>query len=563
MSFTDKHLLDHLGRLSFIAEEELAGVLSEPKEDVRSALTRLRKSGVAGCVSHSAAHLPTSWRYYLTARGIEEATPLLGFKNKSRFVRKYPASREWLAIMIGRMDAVASVYRLSATMSPGAGGLRTRVEFHRKGCFDATITLHDGRSFGVVRQGIALPRASLNERLERIAEDDCAPRPDRVLILTPSPWDRDITLKYWMDRNLHGAYVAAESVQALARRDLPVWRRISNLTGGECTLGQVSSEGRPRPMPPLVSPARKRASVPDPDLMVREAPAFGMTPTQKWAFDIITNSPNIPREHLARWLAVSEGRVSQVMRGLVDTWGLVESHGGRGNTRYTLSAGGVRYIAYRDRSTLETARGLWSASLRTDPDGQGLHEGSLNNRWSNLPEHTRGLSWILSKLGGEARADRSIGQMLFTPEWRCRRGYHHGERTFTPDAVVELIMNDRRVSFFLEYERRARYGAGVRRRLTPYELYYESPFTEGDLPPSPYTLFVVDGEEVAQTYVNTAAGMRLRLPILVSSVSALAETGFLGPSWDRLWEPDSPRMKLAELAGYAWNYSHGRMERRS
>ena len=60
-------------------------------------------------------------------------------------------SREWLTLLIRRMDAVAAVYRLAATMSPGTDGLRTLVEFHRMGRFDATITLHDGRSFGIVR----------------------------------------------------------------------------------------------------------------------------------------------------------------------------------------------------------------------------------------------------------------------------------------------------------------------------------------------------------------------------------------------------------------------------
>ena len=64
-------------------------------------------------------------------------------------MRAYPVSREWLALLIRRMDAVASVYRLAASMSPGIDGLRSRVEFHRRGRFDATITLHDGRSFGV------------------------------------------------------------------------------------------------------------------------------------------------------------------------------------------------------------------------------------------------------------------------------------------------------------------------------------------------------------------------------------------------------------------------------
>ena len=52
--------------------------------------------------------------------------------------------REWLTLLIRRIDAVASVYRLAASMSPGIDGLRSRVEFHRRGRFDAAIiTLDD------------------------------------------------------------------------------------------------------------------------------------------------------------------------------------------------------------------------------------------------------------------------------------------------------------------------------------------------------------------------------------------------------------------------------------
>ncbi len=49
-------------------------------------------------------------------------------------------SREWLTLLIRRMDAVAAIYRLAALMSPGTGSLRSHVEFHRRGRFDATIT---------------------------------------------------------------------------------------------------------------------------------------------------------------------------------------------------------------------------------------------------------------------------------------------------------------------------------------------------------------------------------------------------------------------------------------
>ena len=147
-------------------------------------------------MSHGTAHLPSSQRYHLTAQGVREAAWVLGFDTPSDFVRAYPMSREWLTLLIRRMDAVASVYRLAASMSPGIDGLRSRVEFHRRGRFDATITLHDGRDFGVVRQGLALRRRSLYDRLRAIAEYDYSRRPDVVLILVPSVWEERLTTRF-------------------------------------------------------------------------------------------------------------------------------------------------------------------------------------------------------------------------------------------------------------------------------------------------------------------------------------------------------------------------------
>ena len=72
--------------------------------------------------------------------------------------------------------------------------------------------------------------------------------------------------------------------------------------------------------------------------MAQAAPAFGISPSEKRTLDLVTDHPMIPREHLALWLGVSEGRVSQVMHRLVNTWGLIEHLGKRGDIRYTLSA---------------------------------------------------------------------------------------------------------------------------------------------------------------------------------------------------------------------------------
>ena len=170
MALSERQLLDALSRTPFVDSTELALILGEPHATVHRTLTDLLAEGIVARASHGTAHLPSSQRYHLMAQGVGEAARVLGFDTPSDFVRAYPMSREWLTLLIRRMDAVAAVYRLTASMSPGIDGLRSRVEFHRRGRFDATMTLHDGRSFGVVRQGLALRRRSLYDRLRAIAE---------------------------------------------------------------------------------------------------------------------------------------------------------------------------------------------------------------------------------------------------------------------------------------------------------------------------------------------------------------------------------------------------------
>ena len=211
MAFTDRQLLDSLSRMPFIDSAERAGILSEAHATVHRALTGLLADGIVGRVSHGTAHLPSSQRYYLTAKGVGEAAGILGFDTPSDFVRAYPMSREWLALLIRRMDSVAAVYRLASSLSPGTDGLRSHVEFHRRGRFDATITLPDDRSFGVVRQGLALRRRSLYDRLRAIAEYDYTRRPDTILILTPSIWEERLTTRFCIQLNLDDCFVAVET----------------------------------------------------------------------------------------------------------------------------------------------------------------------------------------------------------------------------------------------------------------------------------------------------------------------------------------------------------------
>ena len=560
MALSDRQLLDALSRTPFIDSAELARILGEAHATVHRALTGLLASGIVGRVSHGTAHLPSSQRYHLTASGIREATGVLGFETPSDFVRAYPVSREWLTLLIRRMDAVAAVYRLAASMSPGIDGLRSHVEFHRRGRFDATITLHDGRSFGVVRQGLALRRRSLYDRLRAIAQYDYTRRPDAVLVLTPSVWEERLTTRFCINLNLDDCYVAVETRDALERRDLRLWHRFSWVGSSYRTLEDVSSHGSPGGRRSTASPERKRASIPRPERIAQSAPAFGVSPSEKRTLDLITDHPMIPREHLALWLGVSEGRVSQMMRSLVNTWGLVEQRGKRGDTRYTLSAEGIRYVTHRDRAQLPTTQGIWSTALTTDKQGRRRHVGHRIETWARQTRHADGITWFLSKLEAEARADPDSDLVWSVPTARSDRAYNWGDSAIAPDAVGEMVADGLRIPFYFEYELRARHPRGVLARLRPYTRYYHSNEPGEDQPPYPVTLFVVDTEEVEDTYVRTAARMTLMtVPVLVSCMPVLSHTGILGRSWRPLWEPDSPRLPLSGLRAYQWDSLYNRM----
>ena len=555
MSVSDRELLHHLGRMPFVDTAELAMILGEAHVTVHRALTDLLADGILGRVNHGTSHLPASRRYYLTTNGITEASAILGFDAASDYVRAYPVSREWLTLLIRRMDAVASVYRLAASLSPGTDGQRSRVDFHRRGRFDAVITRHDGRSFGVVRQGPALRRRSLHDRLRAIAEYHYSRRPGTILVLTPSVWEQRLTTRFCTDLNIDACYVAVESRETLEDRNSNAWRYASWVFGSlPYSLEFISTRGSPNRGRFTEPPERKRASLPDPERMVKAAPAFGLTPSEKRTLDLITDHPMLPREQLARWLGVSEGRVSQMLLNLIKTWGLVERRGKKGDVRFTLSEEGIRYITHRDRAQLPTTRGIWSTELTADKHGRQRHLGHRIETWARQTRHVDGITWFLSELAAEARATADSELTWSIPTAKTDRAFNWGESAIAPDAVGHLLADGLHVPFYLEHELRARHPKGVLVRLNPYIRYYHSNSPGEDMAPFPVTLFVVDNEEVAETYVRTASHMNLMtVPILVSSADTLTRRGLLGRSWRPLWESRSHRLALGGLRAYQWD----------
>ena len=111
---------------------------------------------------------------------------------------------------------------------------------------------------------------------------------------------------------------------------------------------------------------------------------------------------------------------------------------------------------------------------------------------------------------------------MVCPYRQVRPGLQLGESAIAPDAAGKLIVDGLHVPFYLEHELLARHPSGVLAWLRPYIRYYWSNVPEADMAPFPVTLFVVDNEEVEETYARTASRMKLMtLPILVSCLPVL------------------------------------------
>ena len=146
------------------------------------------------------------------------------------------------------------------------------------------------------------------------------------------------------------------------------------------------------------------------------------------------------------------------------------------------------------------------------------------------------MTWFLSELAAETLADPSSELLWTLPTERPVRSVRRGETVIAPDTVGELIAGDSHVPFYLECEHRARHPRGVRAKLRPYLRYHRSGEPEEDHPPFPFTLFVVNSEDVEETYVRTTTVMRSRqsAPDRIVPMNDASNTiGITSTAWSR------------------------------
>ena len=539
----EPQLIRAMAEMPFLDRQEMAAVIGRSTGAVYEAVQRLEDGGLCASVFHAADPLPPTRRFHLTAAGLhrlaEEQDVSLDALARSR-----PVSAQWRRSLMERLDALPAVYRLASILSGLAFPIRFR--WYRSVRLDAAITLSDGKTVGIVRQGITADRSGFAKRLWRMRDE---PMPGAVLVLMAD----DVRLRHArrvLDTTDVPALFALEREAALAGADDPIWRptRVAAVVNLPYVLGRTDAGGEipVEDEPRLVSvpadlPEKGTAS----DMADHLLPVY-LSAAEKRVLDLVSDWPWITLTELAGLMGVSVPRASQLVNPL-EGFRLVARSRSAG-MRLALTDRGLALLARRDRTSVGLARKRWSAALE---DAEGPFE------WSNLTgrrsrqllrnsEHTAAVHIFLAALTAQAPLlGWEIAQL--DPPRRASRYFRHDGRmrAVSPDAFGVLKRGETTWPFFLEWERRAVRPSTMSARLAPYLRYYSSHRPTDDHGTRPAVLVVFE-DEIAHTHFLRVAREEMRaegiaVPLWVSHKEALDALGPLGRAWRTPAEWESPR----------------------
>ena len=524
--------LRRLASMPFLDRLELAAVAGISDRAAYRAVAALERRGLVRSLLHGTERLRTTRRYHLTAAGLSRLAALED-EPLHALLRSRPVSAQWRRILLERLDAVAVIYRLAASIAALRGAIGFR--WYRALPMDASIVLPGGAVLAVVRQGATADRTGFAKRLWRLRE---GPAPGGVLLLAPDE-----------TRLRHARRLLATApfpvLLALEREALrggpghPVWRPPS-VRGALGLRDALAYAAREAALPGERDPAR--ATLP-PD---RDAVAGGATPgwlvparlgpAEKRALDLVSDWPWIAPRDLATLLGLSRARLSRLLVSL-EALGLV-ARIPAADGRLAATERGLAVLARRDRTAVGLARGRWSpAPLDSSVAGTWRDVRGRNSRQLlRHLEHTAAVHRFAAVLAEQARAEGwEIAQL--DPPRRASRYFRHGGRVRSvhPDAFGVLRRDGEPWAFFLEWERRAVRPSTMAARLAPYLRYYASQRPTDDHGARPAVLVVLR-DAIAMDHFRRVARRemersRVELPLWVSHEALIDAEGPFGDAW--------------------------------
>ena len=530
----EAELLRRLAAMPFLDRLEMTAVSGRSRGAVYEAVERMERDGLIASIPHAAPLIPPTRRYYLTVAGLHRLARDEG-TTVDELLLRCPVSEQGRRVLLERLDSLAVVYRLASAVSNTAYPIRFR--WYRAMPMDAAITLPDGRTVAIVRQGLTADRTAFAKRLWRLREIF---RPSAVLMLMSD----EIRLRH--ARKIAAGspsltFLALESQAVSAGAGNSIWRAPSG--SALLDLRTALAHTRPRGSWPAEKPP-ERASLPEEfslDGTEENPPGWALPAilkeTEKRALDLLSDWPWITPAHLGELLGVRRSRLSEVLRRLSDMdLGVdLQVQGGR---RLALSDRGLALLARRDRSSVGAARKRWSVSPadpRAPLDWRNVSGRRSGQLLRNI-EHTDAVHWFAAVMERQAHS-RSRQLVQLDPPNRASRHFRHQDRvrSIHPDAFGVLRRGTDTWPFFLEWERRAVRPGTMADRIAPYLRYYSSHRPTDDHGSRPIVLVVFE-DEIAQTHFLRVARdeMRLtgvRVPLWVSHRSLLETVGPLGRAW--------------------------------
>ena len=534
-------LLLWLGSMPLLSPPELITLADWSRATLYRAVNRLDRRGLVSSLYTSTPGMNPARRLYLTPSGIDALASGLDVSTAA-VMAGHPVSGHWLRLLLSRLDAVASIYRLMAQVSEVTPLQAFR--WYRKLPIDAGVELSGGR-LGIIREGRMAPPSHLESRLKGLLG---IPHPDTQFIIAPD----SLRVSGWrrlLGRMPFTACLAEERKLLEGNLDSPIW--YTSFDPGPMSLRAALRFVRGGPLPSERVP--RRSGVLPPDLQVRAArmaqsgvysPSdrylfpVALKASQKRALEVVALWPLITLDDLAHMLGISKVGAFQALESPTRLR-LVRRLRLDGRFRYALSDAGLSVFTRRDRLAVPRVLRAWSASL-LDPASpcswSNLH-GSRLRQLARQLAHTSSVHRFLARMASDAR---TLGHNLavMEPPHRAQRRYRSGGHAFvlTPDAYGRYERQEGVFHFFLEWEQRAANAVQFKEKLTPYIRYYRTRQPLEDFGCYPTIMFVLRDElpeahfiEVA-TRLEESDGLEVA-PLVATHVSLVEARGPLSPIW--------------------------------
>ena len=530
----DADALRVLAAMPFLDRLELAAVAGVSEGTAHNALSHLHGDGLVDCIRHAALLTASTRRWRVTADGLDRLADEQGTSLR-RLLRTHPVTAHWQRLLLARLDAVAVIYRLASTL-----GVPHRFRWYRSAALDAAMSLPDGKTIGVIRQGATTDRTAFADRVRWLPNTQQA-LPRALLALMPD----EVRLRQarrLLARYPGPVFLAPERDVANSEADDRIWRITSNdaVLSLDEAIAHMRPGGRLPAEPPLTRLAlpfdltapKEPERVPDHLL-----PAV-LKPTEKDVLDRLADWPWIVGEDLSGVIDLSPSRTSTLCLHLTRL-GLLSRISLQGRRRLALSRRGLTLLARRDRASVSRVVQRWSVGAVEDNGAVEWRSvpGSRSRPLARTIEHTEAVHRFMATLVTQAKDTPGYRVSQISPPHHAARYFRYGGRlrSIHPDAFGVVRVENRTYPFFLEWERRASNPSTMAARLAPYLRYYSSSQPLDDHGHRPLVLVVFDDPLAEANFLGVARSEMERtdvsLPLWASYRERLETVGPLGLAW--------------------------------